>query len=187
MKLHVGSQSKLIDGLRSGIFDVAICYVQGLPEGIDHASLLPDRFPHAVLPAGHRFAQMPSVTLAQLATEPIVLLDIWPSNEYFLSAFADANVEPRIAYTAPSLELVRGMVGHRLGVSILVSEPANHQTFDGIDIITVPISDTMPPSRVVMAWPVACELTRTAREFLTHCRAEFPAIQPSGGFAAHSA
>jgi DNA-binding transcriptional LysR family regulator len=169
MKPQVCSQSRIVEGLRTGLFDVAVCYVQGLPEGIESTALLSDRFPHAVLPRDHRFANSPSVSLAMMSTEPFVLLDIWPSNEYFLGIFETAGLTPNVVYKAPSLELVRGMVGHGLGVSILVSEPVNHQTFDGREIATVPITDAMAPSRVVMAWHGATEMTRASREFLAHC------------------
>lgn len=170
VRLHVGSQERIIEGLRSGIYDIAICYVQGLPSVIEHVALLPDLFAHAVLPQGHRLAEHSAISLSMLANDPLVLLDIWPSNEYFLSLFEKAGVSPRVAYKAPSLDMVRGLVGHGLGISVLVTEPANSQTFDGKEVITVPLTDRMTPSRTVMAWHGATELTGPTREFLHHCQ-----------------
>ncbi len=170
IRLHVGAQDKINQGLRSGAYDIAICYVHALPPSMHHVGLLPDMQPHAVLPKGHILAKGAPVSLAMLAREPLVLLDIWPSNQYFLSLFESVGVTPRIAYHAPSLEMVRGLVGHGLGFSVLVTEPVNGVTFDGKEIVTVTLSDDVKPSRLAMAWYGMSELTRSTRAFLTHCQ-----------------
>ncbi|WP_110950612.1 type 2 periplasmic-binding domain-containing protein [Pseudomonas bohemica] len=66
--------------------------------------------------------------------------------------------------------MVRGLVGHGLGISVLVTEPVNSQTFDGKEVVTVPLTDRMTPSRTVMAWHGATELTGPTREVLHHCQ-----------------
>lgn len=170
IRLHIGAQDKINEGLRSGAYDIALCYTHGLAATARHVGLLPDMMPRAVLPKGHVLAGAGPVSLAMLAAEPLVLLDIWPSNQYFLSMFEAANVTPRIGYHAPSLEMVRGLVGHGLGFSVLVTEPVNGVTFDGKEVVTVPLSDSVQPSRLAMAWHGGSELTRSTRAFLTHCQ-----------------
>ncbi|WP_131196898.1 LysR substrate-binding domain-containing protein [Lichenihabitans psoromatis] len=171
VRLDVGAQERIIQGLRSGAYDVAICYSQGLPKSISQVGLLPDLYPHAILPMGHRLAGSGPVSLSMLTEDPFILLDIWPSNEYFLSLFKDAGLNPKIAYHAPSLELVRGLVGQGLGFSLLVTEPVNNTTFDGKEVISLPLSDRLAPSRIVMSWNGSSELTHTMRQFLRHCQA----------------
>jgi DNA-binding transcriptional LysR family regulator len=170
IKLHIAAQARIIHGLRTGAYDIAICYTRELPPGIENVALLPDLFPHAVLPKGHRLANVGPVSLSMLAFEPFILLDIWPSNEYFLSLFEAKGISPNVAYLAPSLEMVRGLVGHGLGFSLLTTEPTNTLTFDGKEVVTLPISDQTVPSTIAMAWHDATELTRTTREFLFHCQ-----------------
>ena len=172
LSLFTAAQERIVEGLRSGVYDLAICYDHGLPQTVERVALLPDLFPRVVLPSGHRFSEREEVSLAMLAEEPIILLDIWPSNEYFLGIFARAGVSPHVAYKASSLEMVRGLVGQGLGVSILVTEPVNAISFAGQEIVSVRITDPMMPSRTVMAWHSSTELTPCTRAFLHHCQSE---------------
>lgn len=170
IQLHVAPHQRLIEGLRDGTYDMLICYAHDLPASIGRASLIRDLVPHALVPPEHRFADMPEVELSMLAAEPLILLDIWPSNEYFLGLFDRAHLSPRLAHKAPSLELVRGMVAHGLGVSVLVSEPASGQTYDGLDVVSVPIQDPMEPCEIVLAWSGTDEPPPLCRVFADHCR-----------------
>jgi len=45
-----------------------------------------------------RSALGPAVALEDLAPEPLALLDIEPSRDYFLSLFKDRGLEPTIAF-----------------------------------------------------------------------------------------
>lgn len=187
IRLHIGAQEKIIEGLRSGAYDLAICYVQGLSASIDHVALLPDLYPRAVLPRSHRLASRTSLSLSMLADDDLILLDIWPSNEYFLTLFDEAGVTPRVAYRVPSIELVRGLVGQGLGFSVLVTEPPHGMTFDGEQVVTIPLTDRMIPSRTVMAWHGSTALTRLTRTFLHHCQTHIeipPHIAPPDGYVA---
>ena len=71
---------------------------------------------HALLPEGHRLAQDATVSLIDLAAEPIILLGLPQSRDYFLSIFYNLRLEPRIAHETPSFEMVRP---NRLGLARL--------------------------------------------------------------------
>ena len=79
----------------------------------------------------HALAKRPTLSLSDLAAEPMVLLDVKPSRDYFTSIFSEVNLEPTIAFRSPSFETVRGMVANGLGYSLLVTRPANNQSYDG--------------------------------------------------------
>ena len=66
------------------------------------------------LPPEHRLAKRKSIRLTELADEPMVLLDLPDSRDYFESILAKAGVTPRIRYRSASYEAVRGLVarGH---------------------------------------------------------------------------
>jgi DNA-binding transcriptional LysR family regulator len=74
--------------------------------------------PYVLLPAGHRLAGRSKVTLAQLAGEPLALLDLPQSRDYFLGMFAAAGVRPDIRYRSSSVETVRALPGGRLTESV---------------------------------------------------------------------
>lgn len=172
MQLHLVPQHELVDGLRDGKYDLGICYSYGLPQTIEHAGLTPDLYPQAVLSENHRFADREMLSLSMLADDPFVLLDIWPSNEYFLGIFQSSGIQPKVTYKVPSIDLVRGLVGFDLGYSILVTQHDDFRTLTGRRILTVPLKDAMHPSRMVMAWQGSNELTTLTRTFLHHCQHE---------------
>ena len=97
--------------------------------------------PYVLLPEGHPLAAAPGIALEELVNEPLVLLDVEPSRDYFLSLFRDAGLEPHIGYRTRSLEMVRGLVGHGLGYSLLATKPANNMTYDGRALVARPLTN----------------------------------------------
>jgi DNA-binding transcriptional LysR family regulator len=110
--------------------------------------------------------------------EPLALLDLEPSREYFLSLFKSHGLEPTIGFRTKSLEMVRGFVGHGLGYSILATKPANNMTYDGRALVARPLSVAVSNSRLVLATLASRKLSPMALEFITHCRTFFGAAEP---------
>ena len=75
-----------------------------------------------------------------------------------------------MAYSSPSLEMVRSLVGQGLGYSVLVTRPAADITYDGNKIVTVRISDRVSTSTMVVAWSRQTQLTRQARALAEFCK-----------------
>ena len=100
----------------------------------------------AAIPA----AESASLSLETLAAEPLVLLDLDPSRNYFLSLFRDRGLEPCVAYRTGSLEMVRGLVGHGLGYGLLATKPANNMSYDGRALVARPLSNPVKHSRLVI-------------------------------------
>ena len=130
----------------------------------------PDLKPHAGWPRSHRLAGEPSLSLSMLADEPMVLLDVPPSGGYFRSIFSEVGLTPNVAYSSPSLEMVRSLVGQGLGYSVLATRPAADITYDGNAIVTIPISDNVSTSTLVVAWSRQNQLTKQARALAEFCR-----------------
>jgi DNA-binding transcriptional LysR family regulator len=105
-----------------------------------------------------------------LADEPMVLLDVPPSGGYFRSIFSEVGLTPNVAYSSPSLEMVRSLVGQGLGYSVLATRPAADITYDGNAIVTIPISDNVSTSTLVVAWSRQNQLTKQARALAEFCR-----------------
>jgi len=118
-----------------------------------------------------------SIDLEDLVREPLALLDLEPSREYFLSLFRDRGLEPTIAFRTKSLEMVRGFVGHGLGYSILATKPANNMTYDGRALVARPLSMAVANSKLVLATLASRKSSPMALEFAAHCRAFFGAAE----------
>ena len=104
-----------------------------------------------LLPARHRLSRRRAVSLHELATEPFVLLDIEPSRTYFTRILESQGLSPRVAFTSPSLELVRGLVGQGLGYSLLVTRPSGDLTYDGEKVVARPIAEEVEPGIIAAA------------------------------------
>jgi len=146
-----GIQDDLIAGLMSGGYDLALLYGLDLPEGII-AEPLASFEPYALLPRDHPLAGSGKpVSLEELEGEPMILLDVPPSGRYFTNLFRAKGLTPQIAFSSPSLELVRGLVGRGLGYSLLVTRPEGDRTYLGEPLAIRPISNDTGASEVSLA------------------------------------
>lgn len=172
LNLAEGTQDQLIDGLRSARFECALLYDLDLPEDLRRAPLA-EAAPYVLLPRDHPLAAQEDVALTELAGEPLVLLDVPPSRRYFTGLLETAGVEPRVAFSSPSLEMVRGLVGRGLGVSLLVTRPMGDVTYDGQTVAVRPIRGSVEPSRIAVATLAAVRPTRAMQAFEILATAHF--------------
>jgi DNA-binding transcriptional LysR family regulator len=170
VQLYDGEQHELMLGLHRGRFDIAFLYDLELGNSIIKESLNAPHKPYALLPATHQLAQNSTVTLRELSTEPMILLDVVPSRNYFIDIFRENGYYPKVAYSSPSIEMVRCMVGQELGFSVLVTRPCTDMTYDGKRLAHLDICDDMPSSNLVMAYLRNTEPTRATHLFMDYCR-----------------
>jgi len=172
LTLVEADQEHLIASLRRSDTEVALLYDFGLGEDL-RVEHLAELTPYVLLAEGHPLAAASSIALEDLLQECLVLLDIEPSRNYFLSLFRDRGLEPQVGYRSRSLEMVRGFVGHGLGYSLLAAKPANNMTYDGRALVARPLSTAVKNSRLVLATLGGRSMSAIATEFAEHCRALF--------------
>lgn len=170
IQMRDGEQQELVQGLTAGTFDLAFLYDHDLDGTIETEPLMAPQKPYVLLPEAHRFAQQKQVSLHDLCTEPMILLDVQPSRTYFVSLFHDLGLTPHIAFASPSIEMVRGMVGQGFGFSLLVTRPHSSFTYDGQRVLAVEIAETVALSGLVSARLKRGQLTKPAQLFLEFCR-----------------
>ena len=174
VRLHEAHVQGVLDELRSGLSEVALTYDLDLRPDILFEPL--GEVPlHAVLPANHRLARRREVRLADLAKEPLVLLGLPQSREYFLSIFYALRLEPRIAYETGSFEMVRGLVANGLGYSIMHSKPPSTRSLDNRRLVYRPIADRVRPTELGLARLAQLRPTRLSAGFAEFCRGHFAA------------
>jgi DNA-binding transcriptional LysR family regulator len=147
--VDIGDQEHVLGALAEGRSEFAITYDLGVPGGMV-SRMLVELPPCAVLQAGHRLAAEKAVRLTELAAEPLVLLDLAISREYFFSLFHASGVEPRIAWRARSYEFVRGLVAAGQGYAIHNVIPQTDTTYDGGELVIRPFAEPLPTARVVL-------------------------------------
>ncbi|WP_241646715.1 LysR family transcriptional regulator [Rosenbergiella metrosideri] len=164
-----GEQDELVKGLMAGNFDLVLLYQHHLDVAIETMPLLAPQPPYVLLPANHPFAKKESLSLAELAPLPMILLDVIPSRHYFVSLFTQAGLEPNILFSSPSIEMVRGMVGQGFGFAFLVTRPQGDTTYDGQKLVTLKLKDVVEGSGLVTAWLKQNPLTMPAELFKQYC------------------
>ena len=137
--------AQLEDNLLNGQLELALSYGLGGNEHI-HYDPLANCPPYVLLPESHELAQSESLSLQQLCNEPLVLLDLPHSGDYFLSLFKETGCQPEVAYRSRSFEMIRCAVASGLGFSLLNQRPRTNQAYNGGMIKMIPLKDSKAKS-----------------------------------------
>lgn len=166
-----GDQEYLRSTMLDGRCELALMYDLGLGDGFDTTVL--QRIPvHAMVHEGHRLANRgeQGVGLAELAEEPLILLDLPHTREYYIRVFAAAGVSPRIRHRASGYETVRSFVASGHGYSVLNQRLVHDLTYVGAPVVPLPVLDEVPGIEVMLVRPHGIRPTRRAQAFADVCR-----------------
>lgn len=165
-----GSQSVLAEALRSGAIDLAIIYDYNVHE-MRHSDEFTLRHvdasaPYVLLPPNHRLSNRRRVSLQELAPESMILFDLDPGGEYFLSIFHHAGLEPSVRFRTTSFEMVRALVARGLGYSILSQRTDTSTSYEGRAFATCELAEDISPLAVAISRLTRAHPTRRARAFV---------------------
>ena len=177
LKLEEGAQERLVAGLRSGQYDLALLYKFDMPDDLKITELATLR-PYVLLNANHKLAAKKRVSLHDLANDPLILLDILPSRTYFTRLLESQGITPKVSFASPSLELVRGLVGQGLGYSLLITRPFGDQTYDGEALAIRPIVEDVEDGVIAIAALKSLRPTRLISTFEEFCVNFFRKVHP---------
>jgi DNA-binding transcriptional LysR family regulator len=163
------NQGQLLEMLQRGEIDAALTYDLELSQDVifEPLVLLPA---YVMLPAGHVLATRASITPEELVDEPMVLLDLPFSREYFLSAFQRKGLRPNIAERTADIAMMRSMVANGFGYGIANMRPLNSISPDGKPLVFVPLKGDIRPLAMGVLLPNAERRTQTVQAFIEHCR-----------------
>ena len=174
LSLIEGDHRRVQESLLAGQSEIGLLYDLDLPKELLRETLT-ELKPYVLLAEGHALAAKPELSPQDLADEPMVLLSSPPSRDYFLSILRKASVEPNVAFQTANFEMVRGMVGHGLGFSLLSTQPTAPVTYDGKPLVTRPLASDTGATDVVLAYRRDSTLSKAAEEFAWLCRDVFGA------------
>jgi len=161
------NQGQLFEMLQRGEIDAALTYDLELSQDMTFEPLI--QLPaYVMLPAAHRLAGRAGITPEELVDEPMVLLDLPYSREYFLSAFQ--GLRPKIAERTGDIAVMRSMVANGFGYGIANMRPLNAMSPDGKLLVFVPLLGDIRPLTMGVALPNAEHRTLTVQAFIDHCR-----------------
>jgi DNA-binding transcriptional LysR family regulator len=168
---HVeGNQEQLIEGLRASEIDLALTYDLQVPEEVAFTPLV-DLPAHVLVGESHPLAGRAAVSLADLVAEPMILLDLPLSREYFLALFMKEGLQPQIAARSAHQEVVRTMVANGYGYTLFNVRPRSDLALDGRRVVRVRLSGDHRPMRIGLARLRQVKRSRLVEAFEGHCRA----------------
>ena len=172
LSIQEGNQRRVLESLLAGETELAFLYDLDLPEGLTVNPII-ELTPYVLLAEGHPLSSKAAISPSDLNDYPMVLLDVSPSREYFTSILQEIGVSPQIGYRPLSFEMVRGLVGHGLGYTLLATKPASAMTYDGKALVTKPLNAPIKTSSVALVHKSAQSLSSPAQQFAELCNKTF--------------
>ncbi len=118
------------------------------------------------MPLGHPLAQQESITLEELAGQPIIQLMVDEIEESTRSLTAALPVKPQITFRTRSVEAVRSLVATGAGLAILPSLVYRPWSLEGDRIEIRDVSGDLPSVQVGLAWRKGAPLSVPAHNFV---------------------
>ncbi|MCG7518622.1 LysR family transcriptional regulator [Ruegeria sp. Ofav3-42] len=140
----------LISGLIDGQIDLALTYGLSMDAAFQQTTLFTS-LPNAIMAPHHPLAGASSVSLDELATHPLILSNEGLSAQHVLGLFRQIGLRPSVAHRAASLEIQRSLAAHQEGIAISYANPPSTYSYDGMPLVSLPVSDRIAAEPVVLA------------------------------------
>ncbi len=174
VSLYTGDQVALFHKLARAEIDLAITYDMEIPQDI-HFEGLTALKPYVMLHCDHPMAGQDDVSLLEIAPEPLVLLDLPLSRDYFLSTFRSVGVTPTIADRTSDLSVARSLVANGFGYSLLNIGTQIAYAPDGQPLAILPIREDVGAVTLGLATKQTLSQSAIVRAFFDHARAQIDA------------
>ncbi len=169
IRVREAHQAELLQLLRQGTIDIALTYDLQLQGDIQFLPLagLP---PYVLLGADHPMAARKSLDLKDLEREPMILLDLPLSSEYFMSLFREQGLKPMIRARTHLTEVQRALVAGGRGYSLANVRPLNRHALDGKSLCYIRLEGDHPVLTLGIATLATTQTNPVRKAFISHCR-----------------
>lgn len=155
------------DGLINGKFDAILFVAEDVRPSIKFDTLITAP-PFCLLPEAHPLARLSEVSMAQIAREPLIVLNRPLVAAYYKGLFqSETRQAPTVAYVN-STEMVRCLVAAGRGCAILNMRPKTPVTYTGEQVVERPISDILPPLNLAIGYDKS-RPRRSVQNFVEAC------------------
>ncbi len=162
-----GDMQTIMEYLDNGEADIAFTYDQTI-ESSHNFEVLFGAPVYALVSAEDPLADHNFVTMRQLSSLPMVLLDLPLTREYFISLFRGQKLKPNIVHSTRSTEIARALVSGGFGYTLLnICPPDYHKGRN--QYVVVPISDDLPTPLFGIATQAATRQPKMVRAFVDQC------------------
>jgi len=165
--LYEAHQADLLAMLDRAEIDVALTYDLGIGSNtvfVDVATLPP----YVLLGANHPLAAASELAIEDLANQPMVLLDLPLSGDYFLSMFHRLGLTPQIGVRTKELPVLRSLVANGYGYGLLNVRTHAAVAPDGLPLVFTPLKGDHQPMQLGIAHKFMALPPRLVAEFIDH-------------------
>lgn len=164
-----GGHEDMLKMLRQVDIDVAITYDLPAQEDMSFEALA-DLPPYVLVATKHPLAKKRELGLKDLVSEPMILLDLPRSVQYFSSLFESKNLSASIHARSRNQEVVRAMVANGYGYTIANVRPKSQTALDGRKLKAIKLSGRHKPMRIGIMTLKQTRKPLTLMAFENHCR-----------------
>lgn len=162
--------------LVGGEIDVAIMVVSALGDRTALQIEILEVSPYRLwLPLGHRLETAESIELADLASEPMIMLTVEEIETATAKLLGALGSRPPVAFRTRSVESVRSLVATGAGIAILPDLIYRPWSLEGDRIESRDVSGALPVIKVGIVWRRGLAPKRTAQDFITLAKSRRPA------------
>lgn len=159
--------------LIGGELDVAVMVTSNLRDRLALQAEIIDVSPYQLwLPNGHKLASQPSVAIADLVDEPMIMLRLDETEEPTRRLLAAFGARPKVSFRTRSVEAVRSLVATGAGIALLPALIYRRWSLEGDPIVSRDVSGALPVVQVGIVWRKGAPLPRTVREFIRTAQAQ---------------
>ena len=150
----------------SGSVDIAAMIVSNLNNKAEIDSEILMRSPRRIwLCTDHPFMKKNSVSLAEVASEPYVMLTVDEADQTAMRYWDRTPYQPNVIFETSSVEAVRSMVALGTGITILSNMVYRPWSLEGQHVEKRPVVDNVPSMDVGLAWRKNAEMSPSTRVF----------------------
>jgi DNA-binding transcriptional LysR family regulator len=170
INLYELNREAIEEGVLSNRYDLALVLTSNLinPELAAETFISSPR--RLWVSANHPLSREPSVTLANVAREPYIMLTVDEAAQTALRYWSTTGLQPSIRLRTSSVEAVRSMVANGTGVAILSDMVYRPWSLEGRRIETVVMKDPIPAMNVGLAWKNGVEFSPAMALFRRYFR-----------------
>ncbi|MEX0283186.1 MAG: LysR family transcriptional regulator [Paracoccaceae bacterium] len=167
IKLLEGDMAHIQEFLKNGEADLAFTYGPAMDNRHDFLPLFEAPF-YALVRDDDPLTTQNAVTLSDLSTKPMVLLDLPIARDFFADLFDTKGLVADIAHTSRSSEICRTLVAGGFGFCILNILPSDYGK-GVLPVTALPISDAGDGPIFGIATITGVRQPKTVRAFLDSC------------------
>lgn len=139
-------------GLHAGRFELGVMITSQVDDPGLHTQTLVQSARRLWLASGHRWAGRSSVSLTELADEPLLMLTADEAADSALRYWARHGLAPQVHIRSASIEAIRSLVAYGEGVAIASDMQYRPWSLEGRRVETLALMENIPPLAIGLAW-----------------------------------